>query len=143
MTDSVWVPIRNEIEDDFMIASKYVFPALAVAAQVFGLPSWIGVVAGKVVPAAMTMAEEAFPANGSGPAKKSAVMTFSDGVLALAAQTFTGGALANLDKIMPFLSSAIDSTVALVNAKAPSIIANDDPGAVPPPDADAASGEAG
>lgn len=125
MTDSKWVPIRDTIESVFAFAGKFIFPALALIAPALGLPKWIGIAAGRWVPALMEMAEETFPEPGSGPMKKAKVLALTQGIMNLIGAEFTGGAAVNFEKLQPMISQMIDQTVAMTNQLAPQIIADD------------------
>jgi len=127
MSDSKWVPIRDEIEKYAAYGARFFFPVLATVAPIVGLPVWVGTVAGALIPQLMTIAENNSPAPGSGPAKKQQVLNAADEIMAVLAKTFTGGALANFDKLRPTIETLIDQTVAAVNALAPKIIASDGP----------------
>jgi len=131
---SAWTEFRDKVEDGFSFVVKYIFPVvLAVAGGgTFKIPAWAITVISKIVPALIGIVEQASPAPGTGAAKKAAVLTATEQVLALMGATFTGGAALNFAGLKPVLSVLIDQTVAATNAIAPQIIANDPVASGPP-----------
>jgi len=128
---SNWVMVRNQAEAIIGIGAKFAFPILATIAPVVGLPAWVGVLAGSIVPQIMGLVEANSPAPGGGPMKKTQVTNILNGFAAVLEKELTGGAKINMDKLMPTISILIDQTVNAVNALAPAIIADDTPAGPP------------
>lgn len=126
---SAWVRFRNEAEAIIGIGAKFAFPILATVAPAFGLPTWVGTLAGSLVPQLMSLVEANTPTPGSGAMKKQQVINLTTGFMELLQKEnlLTGAAAQNLDKFMPTVAALIDQTVTAVNALAPQIIANDAP----------------
>ena len=124
---STFVKVRDFIESIAVIGAKYIFPILATICPVLKLPAWIGVIAGSVIPQLMAIAEQDFPAPGSGPMKKAKVLDAADKIMAVLESTFTGGAAGSFAKLKPTIEALIDQTVTAVNELAPAIIADDLP----------------
>ena len=124
---SSWVKFRNQAEAIIGIGARFAFPILATIAPALGLPVWVGVLAGSIIPQIMGIVEANNPAPGRGPIKKQQAINILNGFAAVLEKEFTGGAKINMDRLMPAISILIDQTVAAVNALAPAIIADDPP----------------
>lgn len=127
MSDSKWVAFRDKAENIVAYGARLFFPILATVAPALGLPTWVGALAGSLVPQLMGLAEANNPTPGSGPMKKQQVLNILNGFTAVLEKELTGGAKVNLDALMPTLSKLIDQTVTAANELTPKVIANDGP----------------
>lgn len=126
MSDSTWVPIRDRMENFLSVAMNFIMPIAAIAVAFFNLPVGVAAVL-RGLPALMAIVEEASPAAGTGPAKKTQVMKAAKDLMTFSEAQFTGAAAENFDKYAPLISATIDSAIGIVNKTAPKIIANDGP----------------
>ena len=127
MSDSKWVAFRDHAEQIVAYGARLFFPILATLAPAFGLPTWVGALAGSIVPQVMGLVEANTPASGAGPMKKQQVLNIMHGFAAVLEKELTGGAKVNIDALMPTISLLIDQTVTATNELAPKIIASDSP----------------
>ena len=124
---SRWTEFRDKAEEIVAYGARLFFPILATLAPVLGLPTWVGALAGSIVPQLMGLVEANNPTPGSGPMKKQQVLNIMHGFAAVLEKELTGGAKVNLDALMPTISILIDQTVTAANTLAPKVIANDGP----------------
>ena len=122
---SKWVKFRDEAEKIIAYGARLFFPILATLAPAFGLPTWVGALAGSIVPQLMGLVEANNPTPGSGPMKKQQVLNILNGFTAVLEKELTGGAKVSIDALMPTISKLIDQTVTAVNQLAPKVIADD------------------
>jgi len=125
---SGWVKFRDTVEAIVGFGLKYIFPILSAIVPILKVPAWVGTVVGSVVPNLMAIAEQEFPAPGSGPMKKEKVLNVTEKLMALMESEFTGGAAGTFAKIKPTLEVLIDRTITAINDLDKSIIADDIPG---------------
>ena len=126
MTDSKWVPIRDEIEHILSIGASLFTPIAAIVSSVFGLSPGVAAVL-KGIPALMAIVQEASPEPGTGPAKSAQVMKAAEDLINFAGTQVTGGAKVSFDTYKPLIQAGIDASISVVNKIAPKIIANDSP----------------
>ncbi len=124
---SAWVQFRDKAEQIVAYGARLFFPILATVAPVLGLPTWVGALAGSIVPQVMGLVEANTPASGAGPMKKQQVLNILNGFAAVLEKELTGGAKVNLDALMPTISILIDQTVTAANQLAPKVVADDKP----------------
>lgn len=124
---SKWTEFRDEAERIIAYGARLFFPILATVAPALGLPTWVGALAGSIVPQLMGLVEANSQTPGSGPMKKQQVLNILNGFMAVLEKELTGGAKVNIDALMPTISKLIDQTVTAVNQLAPKVIADDDP----------------
>jgi len=124
---SKWTEFRNTAEKIIAYGARLFFPILATVAPMLGLPTWVGALAGSIVPQLMGLVEANNPKPGSGPMKKQQVLNIMNGFAAVLEKELTGGAKVNIDILMPTISLLIDQTVTAANELAPKIIADDEP----------------
>ena len=122
---SKWTEFRDEAEKIIAYGARLFFPILATIAPVLGLPTWVGALAGSIVPQIMGLVEANNTTPGSGPMKKQQALNITQGFMAVLEKELTGGAKVNLDLLMPTISLLIDQTVTAVNELAPKVIADD------------------
>ena len=124
---SNWTVFRDKAENIVAYGARLFFPILATVAPALGLPTWVGALAGSIVPQLMGLVEANTPATGSGPMRKTQVLNIMNGFAAVLEKELTGGAKVNLDALMPTISLLIDQTVTAANQLAPKVIADDKP----------------
>ena len=140
---SKWVVFRDKAEQIVAYGARLFFPILATVAPAFGLPTWVGVLAGSLVPQIMGLVESNTPAPGAGVMKKQQVLNIMNGIAGVLQKELPNMANVDITKMMPTISLLIDQTVTAANQLMPNVVADDVPAAPTPPPVVSASNTPG